>query len=163
MRLGAFRSEQRREPQHLRRVASLPGFEIEQAEVQEQLQVVETETDSLLILGEFLAMLSNDAVGEAQVIVRERVGGIVVNNYAMTANGLAVVFHPEKIIGEWIANLLVVGSRFGAGVGDGRRLENRPDHDRNRDRGNQKKARPAKAQWFNRSRRPTNAREEIRW
>jgi hypothetical protein len=40
-------------------------------------------------------------------------------------------------------------------------METRPD--RNRDRGNQEKARPAKAQWFNRSRRPTNAREEMRW
>src|ERR1700674_897301 len=104
-------------------------------------------------------MLSDDAVREAKVIVRQRVGRVVVDNHAMTANSLAVVFHAEEIVGQRIADLLVVGTGFGAGAGDGRRLEGRPD--RKRDRGNQENARPGKAQWFNRSRRPTKAREGL--
>src|ERR1700687_4289602 len=95
-------------------------------------------------------MLSDYAVREAKVIVREGVGRIVVDNHAMTSNSLAVVFHPEEIVGQRIADLLVLGTGFGAGTGGGRRLEDRPD--RKRDRGKQENARPGKAQWFNRSR-----------
>src|ERR1039458_9740604 len=127
MRLGPFRSEQRRQPQHLSRVASLPVCEVEQAEVQEQLPVIEAETNRLLILGKFLAMLSDDAVRETQMVVRERVGGIVVDNDAMAADCLGIIFHPQKVISQRIANLLVVRTAFGAGPRADRRLEYQRD------------------------------------
>src|ERR1700722_16775611 len=148
MRLWLLRSEQRRQPQHFSRVASLSGFEIEQSEVKEQLPVVEPEIDRLLILGEFIAMLPDDAVRKTQVIVCERVGRIVADHHAMARDRLAVVFHPEKIVCGWIANLLVVGIGFGTGTRADRRLEYQ------RDRGNKKNARPAKAQRFSPSRDP---------
>src|SRR5260370_24835882 len=98
MGLGTVGSEQRGEAQNVGRLARLAGIEVEQAEVQEQLPVIETETDSFLILGELEAMLADDAVGETEMVVGERVGGIVGDDDAMAANGLAIVFHPEEIV-----------------------------------------------------------------
>src|SRR6202030_4019457 len=107
MRLGPIRSEQRRQPQHLSRVLGLTAFEIEQAQVQEQLPVVEAKLNRLLILGEFLAMLANDAIGKSQMIMRERVTRVVLDDDAMAFDRLGIVFHAEEIVGERIANLLV--------------------------------------------------------
>src|SRR5208282_3620327 len=85
----------------------------------------------LLILGEFLAMLSDDAVGEAQVVMCQRVGGIVVDNYAMTADCLGVIFHTQKVVRQRIANLLVVRTAFGASPRADRRLEYQRDQNKN--------------------------------
>src|ERR1700686_3964805 len=140
MRLGPIRSEQRGQPQHLGCVSRLPAVEIEQAEVQEQLPIVEAKRDRLLVLGEFLTMLADHAVRESQVIVSERVAGIVLYYDAMAFDGLGVVFHAVEIVCEWIANLLVGSTAPGAGAGADRRLENQ------RDQWNQANARTPKAQ-----------------
>src|ERR1700732_2779169 len=114
MRLGPIRSEQGSQPQHLGRVSRLPAVEIEQSEVQKQLPIVEAELDRLLILGEFQAMLADDAVRESQVIVSERVARIVFYYDPMAADGLGVVFHAQEVVCERIANLLVGSTAPGA-------------------------------------------------
>src|ERR1700719_1599343 len=116
MRLGPIRSEQRRQPQHLSRVLALPAFEIEQAEVQKQLPVVEAKLNRLLILGEFLAMLADDAVRKSQVIVRERVAWVVFDYDAVAFDRLGIIFHAKEIVGERIANLLVGRIAVGGGT-----------------------------------------------
>src|SRR5260370_21229048 len=98
MRLGPVRSEQRGQPQHSRRVLRLPAFQVEQPKVEEQLPVVKAKPDRLLILGKLRAMLSDDAVREAQMVVCERVAGILVDHDAMAANSLRVVFHSKEIV-----------------------------------------------------------------
>src|SRR5208282_2834245 len=103
----------------------------------------------LLILGEFLSMLSDNAVREAQVVVCERVGGIVVDNYAMTADCLGVIFHAQKVVRQRIANLLVVRTAFGASPRADRRLEYQRDQDQKTN------ARTATAQQLIISRIPT--------
>src|SRR5208337_4608384 len=140
MRLGSLRSEQGGQPQHLSRVSRLSAFEIEQAEVQEQLPIVEAEADRFLILGEFLAMLADDAVRETQMIVCERVAGIVVDHYAMTADCFRIIFHAQKIVSQRIANLLIVRTVFGARARADRRLEYQ------RDQSDKTNARTPKAQ-----------------
>src|SRR5580700_6226366 len=127
MRLGPVRSEQRRQPQDLSRVLGLAAFEIEQAKVEEQLPVVEAKLDRLLILGEFLAMLANDSIGKSQVIMRERVAGVVLDDDAMAFDRLGVIFHAEEIVSERIANLLVGRIVVGAGARADRQLENQCD------------------------------------
>ncbi len=124
MRLGTVPSKQRGQPQHSSRVLGLATFEVEQAEVQEQLPVVEAKLNRFLILGEFLAMLADHAVRKSQVIVRERVAGVVVDDGAMAFDRLGIIFHAEKIVRERIANLLVGRIALGAGARADRQLEN---------------------------------------
>src|ERR1700722_1407734 len=127
MRLGPIRSEQCRQPQHLSRVLGLPAFEIEQAEVQKQLPVVEAKLNRLLILGEFLAMLTNNSIGKSQMIVRKRVAGVVFDYDAVAFDRLGIIFHAKEIARERIANLLVGRIAVGAGTRADRQLENQCD------------------------------------
>jgi hypothetical protein len=117
----------------LSRALGLTAFKIEQAEVQEQLPVVEAKLDRLLILGEFLAMFADDAISKSQMIMRKRVAGIVLDDDAMAFDRLGVVFHTEEIVGERIANLLVGRIVVGAGARPDRQLENQCNqcHDAN--------------------------------
>src|ERR1700722_17306263 len=107
MRFRPIGSEQGSQPQNLGRVARLPAVEIEQAEVEEQLPIVEAKLDRLLILGEFLTMLADDAISESQMIMSERVAGIILDHDAMAADGLGIIFHAQEIVCQRIANLLV--------------------------------------------------------
>src|SRR5579862_4736045 len=149
MGLGPLGSEERGQSQHLGGVARLPGVEIEQTEIQKQLPIVEAKLDRLLIFGEFLPMFADDAVSKPQVIVRERVAGIVFNQDAMAANGFRVVFHAQEIVCQRVADLFVGRTAFGAREGADRRLENQ------RNQCNQANNRTPKAQQILSSLRPT--------
>src|SRR5208282_6797257 len=74
-------------------------------------------------------MLSDDTVRETQMVMGERVGGIIVDDDAMTADCLRVIFHPKEVVRQRIANLLVVRTAFGAGPRADRRLEYQRDQD----------------------------------
>src|SRR5208282_5005170 len=74
-------------------------------------------------------MLSDDAVSETQMVMGERVGGIIVDDDAMTADCLRVIFHSQEVVRQRIANLLVVRTAFGAGPRADRRLEYQRDQD----------------------------------
>src|SRR5579862_6152003 len=149
MGLGPLGSEERGQSQHLGGVARLPGVEIEQTEIQKQLPIVEAKLDRLLIFGEFLPMFADDAVSKPQVIVRERVAGIVFNQDAMAANGFRVVFHAQEIVCQRVADLFVGRTAFGGRAGADRRLENQ------RNQCNQANNRTPKAQQILSYLRPT--------
>src|SRR5579862_8120835 len=72
-------------------------------------------------------MLSDDAVGKTEMIMGERVAGIVVDDDAMAADRLGVVFHAQKVVCQRIANLLVIRAVPGAGARADRQLENQRD------------------------------------
>src|SRR5258708_15109508 len=94
-------------------------------------------------------MLADHTVSKSQVIVSERVAGIVFYNDAMTFDCLGVVFHAQEVVRQRIANLLVGSTAPGAGAGADRRLENQ------RYQCNQANARTPKAQQLLNSLRST--------
>ena len=56
-------------------------------------------------------MLSHQAVGEAEVVVRQRVVGVIFNHKLMTPDGLRIILQAEEVVGERIAYFLVLCRR----------------------------------------------------
>ena len=109
---------------------------VEQAEVQEELPIIETESDSFIVLIKLIPMVADGAVSKAEMVMSEGVAGIVLDNLAMAPDGVGIIFHSEIIIGERITDSLIAVRRI-AGMCQRRPLAARSYKD------NQKQSQPA--------------------
>ena len=114
-------TEQSSKAHHINGRINAAVLSVKQTEVEEELPIVKAEADGFFVLIEFLPVVAAGAVGEAQMVMSEGVTGIVLENLAMTADGVGVVFHAEIVIGEGVADVLIeVG--FLPGTGERRPL-----------------------------------------
>jgi len=82
-------------------------FEVGQPKVEKHLPVIESQVHRAPVFAEFRAMLSGDAVGEAEMVVGKGVVRMFADNDEVAANSRWVVFHAEVVIGLRVANLVI--------------------------------------------------------
>src|SRR5215472_5849315 len=98
MRLSMVRSQQRRKPQHLGRIRKLAILEIEKAEIEKELPVLEPQAYRLLVFRKLALMLSHEAICKPEMIMGECIVWIDVDHLEMALNRLRVILHPEVVI-----------------------------------------------------------------
>src|SRR5262245_17649633 len=123
MRLRMVRPQQRGKPQHLGRILKLTILQIEEAEIEKQLPVIEPQAYRLLVLGQLALMLSHQAIRKPEMIMCQRIVWIAVDHFAMVLNRLGVVFHPQVVVRDRVTDLIIGRGALTAGRRETKRLE----------------------------------------
>src|SRR5690348_9583182 len=107
MSLGAVRSQQFGELKYLAGGVEATHLQIQQAHIQEQVPIAEAQTHRFLVIFQFALMIADHPIRKTQVVVRERVFGIMLDDEKMPPNSLRVALGTEIEISCRIADLTV--------------------------------------------------------